>query len=198
MTQSEYYHRDRGSVCYSLPVFAAAERPYRRLTDVFREALLATDLEWCWRGSVRKQSDLRSATSLRAKHPPLTLLSAETVSEFTDDVQYIDEWDNGKGIELFAYDRGKSSSIIDEYDLRLRVALDHFVACEGGPLRLVIITLDDQENSLVNVPHEPIPFVESLLEAWNASWVRMNARRKYKSLGMVKLETIYSLPLIHE
>ena len=128
---------------------------------------------------------------------PLTPLSVETFGDFFADVKYIDEWDNGKETEVFAYDADTPFPIMDEYDLWLRIALEYFAAYEGGPLRLVIITLDDTENSFVFVPHEPIPFVEKLLDTWNAPWARTHARRKYGSLRIVKLETIYSLPMIH-
>jgi hypothetical protein len=198
MTRSEYYHRERGAVCYSLPLFVASERPYRRVTDAFREAILTPNLEWCWRSSVRTPPapDTHSTSAIGRR--PLVPLSAETFDQFVADVQYIDEWDNGKDIELFAYDAGTASLIIDEYDHGLRTALADFAAYEGGPLRLVIITPDDEENSLVFVPRAPIPSVEKLLERWDAPQARESGQRKYGDLRIVKLETIYSLPLIHD
>ncbi|HLA84386.1 MAG TPA: hypothetical protein VJL29_06305 [Thermoguttaceae bacterium] len=192
MGSSEYYHRERGPVCYALPLFASSERPYRRVTDAVRQALLTPDLGWSWRSSVRGEND--TSNEIVSQNRPLTRLSAQTFADFVADVQYIDEWDNGKGIDLFGYDPDAASAIISEYDSGFRTAIDRFAVCEGGPLRLVIITLEDQENSLVFVPHDPVPIVEKLLETWNASWAKANARRKYHRLRGVKLETIFSLP----
>ncbi len=197
MAQSVCYYREHGIVCYSLPLFVASERPYRRVADDFRKAVLASNLGWCWRSSVRELADPDTDPALQDGCRPLTPLSAATYDEFAADIQYIDDWDNGKEIELFAYDPDISSFTIVE-DSNLRIALTNFATHEEGPIRLVIVTLDDEENSLVFVPHSPVPFVEKLLEIWNAPWVRENNRHKYDALRIVKLETMYSLPINHE
>jgi hypothetical protein len=198
MARSEYFHRERGVVCYSLPIFAAPERPYRQVTSSFKEAILAPYLEWCWRSSIRATAANDTESTSTDQYGALTRLSVETFAEFEEDIQYIDEWDNGKGIELFAYDPGMTPSIIDEDDHYLRMVLVRFAADEEGPLRLVNITVDDEDNSLVFVPHSPAPFVEKLLKAWGAPQARTDGWRKYKALGISKLETIYSLPPVRE
>ncbi|MGD0900036.1 MAG: hypothetical protein ABR915_19550 [Thermoguttaceae bacterium] len=159
---------------------------------------MAADLEWCWTTSANERTAPPGQSQLPRLRRPPAVLSAEAVGDFSRAVEYVDDWENGKGIELFGYDPGQSSLVVDEYELKLRVAIDHFAAYQGGPLRVVIITLEDQENSLVFVPQEPVPFVTRLLGAWDAAWARANARRNYRALGVATLENLYSLPSVHE
>jgi hypothetical protein len=167
--------------------------------DVFRNAVLGKDLEWCWRSSTRPELAVAEPAELLAGNRPLSPLTAETFGKFAEDVRYFDDkWSLSKGIELFGYDPGASSLVIDDYDLRLRVALEHFVAYEGGPLRLVILTAEDEDYSMVFVPHTPIAFVANLLDGFGAPWARANARCKYRWLGVAKIEDCYALPLVHK
>ena len=199
MARSGYYHRDLGVVCYELPLFATPEDPCRHVPDVFHNAVLGNDLEWCWRSSTRPELAAAEPAELLAGNRPLSPLTAESFGKFEEDVRYFDDkWSLSKGIELFGYDPGASSLIIDDYDLRLRVALEHFVAYEGGPLRLVVMTADDEDNSMVFVPHRPIAFVATLLEGWGAPSRGQTLRHKYRRLGVAKIEDCYALPLVHK
>ena len=126
------------------------------------------------------------------------MLSAESYADFLDDVRYIDDWDLWKGIELYGYDPGTSSAVTGMEDKVPKAALQRFATNEVGPLRVVVIALDDMDNSLVFVPHEPIPVIARLIEASGGRWAREHARRKYSALRIARIETMFSLSLEDE
>jgi hypothetical protein len=185
MNKGEFYYRSGGVECYALPLFFHPDGT-RGLSDTFRELLLCEQIEWCWRSSVRSEN-ISGDTSL------FIPLSASNIPQFIEDLIFVDEWDLGKNIELIGYDCGKSSLVIDEYNLRFYQALTHFAVYEGGPIRIAVITLDDTDNSLVFVPHKPIPLIEKFLASWDAPWLKSNAQRKYHKLGVATLESMYAI-----
>jgi hypothetical protein len=197
MSKGVYYYRDCGVVCYSLPLFAVSEFPYRDVSNTFKNALLSNGLEWCWRSNIHSDNILSNNLEIHFK--PLSILTAETIDMFVSDMRYYDETNGiSKGIELIGYDQGRSSLIIDEYDLKFRIALENFVSYEHGPIRIVILTSEDEDNSLVFMPHYPVSYVNIILHTWNNSWHKNNVLRQYRKLGVARIEMAYALPLIHD
>ena len=67
---SEYYHRELGVVCYSLPLFVSARQRYRQPTPALGEALMADCLEWRWSSATREVREADSS-ALRVVIPGL-------------------------------------------------------------------------------------------------------------------------------
>ena len=193
-TRVHAYVRDYGVVCYKLPLFHLADSRCRGLSDELREAMCGCGLTWCWEsiGWTGQQGEICAEGERRPR--PLSILSADTIRDFIYDLETVDDEDWSIDIALFGIDNGSEHLIIDQYDLNLRRAVEHFATFEAGPIRIAMTlwTVPLVDGNCVFVPHRPVPAVQGLLDRWN---VRPSSIKKhpYRRLAPLSLENCYAL-----
>jgi hypothetical protein len=186
------YVRDRGVVCYSLPVFAQSTHPYRGISEGVRKTILNGGLNWCWYSIGYALPRDVAVSETKPFSRPLATISADSIDAFSCDLDAVDAVDDGRFIGLFGIDRGSEELVVDQYALRLRTALEHFAVYEGGPIRIAVITLENETNSYVYVPHSPIPPVQAILDEWQVGSSNVKTH-PYKRLRVISLESLYAL-----
>ncbi len=185
MPQEAVYLRDKGPICYGVPVLHRSP-PLSGL----KTELLTFGLAWFWRSWgdprwVYTIPDLpihRELTPLDAATWPL--LAADILTETPIDVA-------GRHIELFAVAPDAREQARDAAGLRN--ALLQF-AQEQGPLQLVIVQLGDQANELVFVRHDPMAPVRKLLQTWTSTASMRTKPYPYERLHLAKFESIFQIP----
>ncbi len=186
MPQAALYIRDKGPICYAVPVLHR-EPPLAGL----EAELLSSGLAWSWRswGDPRWVYTIPDLPTDRAVTPldaaTWSLLAADILAETPIDV-------TGRHIELFAVAAEAREQSRDAAGLRN--ALLQF-AQEQGPLQMVIVQLGDQANELVFVRHNPTEAVRALLETWTSTAPLRAKPYPYKRLNMANFERLFNISL---
>lgn len=180
---SEYtlYTREKGPICYEIRLFcwdAPAER--------FLEQVLRSSVRWYWESSRRYEPNAVSAQLGLPANRGVTLLTEASADEFMQDLKERDVSGDMRFIVLYGLDPAVSPS--SQVTVWLHDALQEFLRKEQGPLWMVIIQIGDCNYEQVFVTHAPPAPILELLRAWGIAdrpprWVR-----RYRALGVAKLE----------
>jgi hypothetical protein len=180
------FERDRGVICYEMRLFLG-EPPDFRMPPEVPEALFATrDLDWYWGsdrdGTVSESTAKFGLPSVRT----LTRLTRATSEVLRTDLDERNVEGNARGMLALGVEAGFDPSVLSSDELsRLR---SQFAELEGGPLRIVINHLSDMMEDYTFVPQHPVGPVVDLLERLGITGATPLKRRRYKSLGVVRLE----------
>lgn len=181
------YTREKGPICYEFPLF-----PWDSPGESFLQQLLHSSLSWYWESERRYDPDPTSAELGLPATRYLTPLTEVSADEFMRDLKERDLNGDMRFIALYGTDpRASPSSTICVW---LHEAIEDFLRDEQGPLWLVAIQIGDCNYELVYVTHTPPAPVQELLRAWGVGDRQPRWVRRYRSLGVAKLED-YTLPL---
>jgi len=177
------YWRERGVICYEVPLYTSEASP----TLDFISLLQSCGLIWYWEsardGEVSEFSPVKHLPGER----PLTQLTDENAETLLDDFREFDIEGYGRGITLFGCDQ---ATILTQN--QLHAALKQFVFFESGPIRIVLLRIGDTANKFIFVPHNPVPPVLTLLNAWGIAKEQVNSTFPYGKRG-ITLERVYRL-----
>lgn len=171
------YTRDRGPICYELPIFGPRAS---EATGV--EALLASRLAWIWESAVRERPAPRGSRQLRR-------LEAETRQLLLDQLAYRDDDGLGRFVAVYGLDASAARELGER---SLGELLRDFADGAGGTLEVVIVQLGDAPNEYLFVSAEPTAAAQRTLDLLGVAerdWRDV----PYRRLQLAALESIYEL-----
>lgn len=181
------YTRDKGPICYEFALF-----PWYTSGEQFLQQVLHSFLRWYWESSRRYDPNPVFAQLGLPARRGLTPLTKASTEEFMRDLKERDLNEDMRFIALYGVDPTSSPS--SSITVWLHDAIEDFLRNEQGPLWLVAIQTGDCNYEQVYVTHEPPAPVQELLRAWGVADKQPRWVRRYRSLGVAKLED-YRLPL---
>jgi hypothetical protein len=180
------FKRDDGVICYVAPIFGD-----KRCVYELPSYLLSLGVPCYWAsersGAVALDSEAQDLPANRG----FTLLIENNASSLVQDFLEHDIDGDGRFITIVAMDGSRSSQPLDY--ILLQPTLERFAAHEEGPIRMVMVKLNDTFNAHIFVPHKPIETVGMLLVDLGLTSSTNREIRSYKSLRLAKLESLFSL-----
>jgi hypothetical protein len=185
------YVRDRGPICYEALVFN------KEVTlAALPGQLLSSGLGWCWESLRTGEPSQDSASLGLPPERPMIALTAENAGSLFDDLCEENVDGNGRKIGLFGVDAAAVPTLLDP--VGFRGALEAYLVHERGPIRMVVVLIEDTDPQCFFVPHEPCSEVSVLLRMWKMHGPARKTR-PYGRLRLAALESIYEgyRPLIN-
>jgi hypothetical protein len=188
MDRLNAYLRDKGVICYELPLLFVPEKGGFQ-TRVVSE-LIASGMDWFWTSEqtspVSEHSLVRDLPPIR----PLTQLSESNQGELVRDFGERNVDGYGRHIVLIGVDSGSDNMVRE--GSRFREALRTFDTEETGPIRMIILQENDGNENEVYVPHAPTASVAALIRGWGVNPVAIGwwHKRKYNRLGVIQLQRL--------
>jgi hypothetical protein len=181
--KSTVYLRNQGPIACTARVFYDPE-----VRTQFPEQLLASGLGWCWESGRRDPTNYSHSDPNLPVVRPVTLLTADNINVFLDDLRERDADDFGRWIYVFGTDQQAISALLEPEGFRASIL--KFLNEESGPVRIVLAQVSDMNYEYIFVPHEPLESVRRLLDSWGVDLNSPSRTRRYEQLYTAKLESL--------
>lgn len=180
------YTRDGGPICYELPLLFRGDAP-----DKLASLLLTTALAWVWTSGRSGASANGAQFDKLPDRRPWTRLAPATKGTFEKDLSERDEEQNGRWIILVG--AAPEEAGLPIADGLVEKEIKRFASTESGPVRIVVVQIEDLSKSQVYVPHKPHPSVVELLAHWGIHASESVPTRPYSRLRVIALEKLRPL-----
>ncbi len=159
-------------------------------SDLLVQALLSSRLTWCWRSDRQYEVAEWSPVKNLPKKRSMTLLTPQSASLLLDDLLEEDVEGQWRGITLFGMDMS-NATCPDENALKLY--LKQLSETGNGPLKLVMVFIEDDKDTYIFVGQHRDAAVEDILAHLGVRLDAIKHKRKYSELRFARLENLFQV-----
>jgi len=175
------YSRERGPVCYEIPLFGEEHTLGERTRQ-----LLSSGLDWHWVSARARAADGPSERPSLPETRELTPLTPESVASLVADLKERDIDGYGRTVLLAGAEPARPDAAPAA---AFEEALRAFSERGDGPVRIVVVQIGDSPAEHVFVPHQPPAQVVQLLRSWRILPNAPGKIRPYDELRLASLES---------